>query len=81
MIATKSVGVLAGLLCLLLWPTHAVAQQADWERHLPAELAKQIPMRRLGSPEEVASIIYFLCSPQASYVSGTEVHINGGQHV
>ncbi len=46
-----------------------------------AELAKQIPMRRLGSPEEVASIIYFLCSPQASYVSSTEVHINGGQHV
>ena len=45
------------------------------------ELADQIPMRRLGSPEEVASIIYFLCSPQASYVSETEVHINGGQHV
>jgi NAD(P)-dependent dehydrogenase (short-subunit alcohol dehydrogenase family) len=45
------------------------------------KLAEQIPMRRLGSPEEVASTIYFLCSPQASYVSGTEVHINGGQHV
>jgi NAD(P)-dependent dehydrogenase (short-subunit alcohol dehydrogenase family) len=38
-------------------------------------------MRRLGSPEEVASTIYFLCSPQASYVTGTEVHINGGEHV
>ncbi len=45
------------------------------------ELVKQIPLRRLGSPEEVASTIYFLCSPQASYVTGTEVHINGGQHV
>jgi NAD(P)-dependent dehydrogenase (short-subunit alcohol dehydrogenase family) len=45
------------------------------------ELARQIPLRRLGSPEEVASTIYFLCSPQASYVTGTEVHINGGQHV
>jgi NAD(P)-dependent dehydrogenase (short-subunit alcohol dehydrogenase family) len=45
------------------------------------ELAKQIPLRRLGSPEEVASTIYFLCSSQASYVTGTEVHINGGQHV
>ena len=44
-------------------------------------LAEQIPLRRLGSPEEVASTIYFLCSPQASYVTGTEVHINGGQHV
>lgn len=45
------------------------------------ELAKEIPLRRLGSPEEVASTIYFLCSSQASYVTGTEVHINGGQHV
>jgi len=45
------------------------------------ELVEQIPLRRLGSPEEVASTIYFLCSPQASYVTGTEVHINGGQHV
>lgn len=45
------------------------------------KLTEQIPMRRLGSPEEVASTIYFLCSPQASYVNGTEVHINGGQHV
>ncbi len=36
MIATKSVGVRAGLLWLLLWPAHAVAQQADWERYLRA---------------------------------------------
>ena len=45
------------------------------------KLAEDIPMRRLGSAEEVASTIYFLCSAQASYVSGTEIHINGGQHV
>jgi NAD(P)-dependent dehydrogenase (short-subunit alcohol dehydrogenase family) len=42
---------------------------------------REIPMRRLGKPEEVASTIYFLCSPQASYVNGAEIHINGGQHV
>jgi NAD(P)-dependent dehydrogenase (short-subunit alcohol dehydrogenase family) len=42
---------------------------------------REIPMRRLGKPEEVASIIYFLCSPQSSYVNGAEIHINGGQHV
>lgn len=42
---------------------------------------EQIPMRRLGEPEEVAKAIYFLCSEQSSYVSGTELHINGGQHV
>jgi len=38
-------------------------------------------MRRLGRPEEVADCIRFLCGPQASYVTGTELHINGGQHV
>lgn len=45
------------------------------------ELAQEIPLRRLGTPEEVARTIYFLCTPQASYVTGTEVQINGGQHV
>mgnify|MGYP001809581130 CR=1 FL=1 len=42
---------------------------------------QQIPMRRLGTPEEVAKAIYFLCTEQSSYVNGTELHINGGQHV
>ncbi|MFQ5626596.1 MAG: SDR family oxidoreductase, partial [Methyloligellaceae bacterium] len=42
---------------------------------------EQIPMRRLGEPEEVAKAIYFLCSDQSSYVNGAELHINGGQHV
>ena len=45
------------------------------------KLVEEIPMRRLGQPEEVAKAIYFLCSDQSSYVSGTELHINGGQHV
>ena len=44
-------------------------------------VAEQIPMQRLGEPEEVAKAIYFLCSDQSSYVNGTELHINGGQHV
>ncbi|PHK93948.1 oxidoreductase [Pseudoroseomonas rhizosphaerae] len=42
---------------------------------------RQIPMRRLGSAEEVANTILFLCSPASSYVNGAEIHINGGQHV
>lgn len=45
------------------------------------KLVESIPLHRLGRPEEVASTIYFLCSQQASYVTGAEVHINGGQHV
>jgi len=42
---------------------------------------REIPMRRLGRPEEVAATIYFLCTAPASYVNGAEIHINGGQHV
>jgi NAD(P)-dependent dehydrogenase (short-subunit alcohol dehydrogenase family) len=45
------------------------------------ELVKQIPLRRLGKPEEVADMIYFLCSDQSNYVSGAEIQVNGGQHV
>jgi NAD(P)-dependent dehydrogenase (short-subunit alcohol dehydrogenase family) len=45
------------------------------------KLVAQIPMRRLGTPEEVAKAIYFLCTDQSSYVHGAEIHINGGQHV
>ena len=45
------------------------------------KIVPTIPLRRLGSPEEVAKAIYFLCTDASSYVSGAEIHINGGQHV
>ena len=45
------------------------------------KIVEQIPMRRLGTPDEVAKTIYFLCTDQSSYVNGAEIAINGGQHV
>jgi NAD(P)-dependent dehydrogenase (short-subunit alcohol dehydrogenase family) len=42
---------------------------------------REIPLKRLGKPEEVAATIYFLCTHASSYVNGAEIHINGGQHV
>ncbi len=45
------------------------------------KLVEQIPMRRLGTPEEVARTIYYLCTSESSYVTGVEIEINGGQHV
>lgn len=45
------------------------------------KIVKDIPLKRLGLPEEVANTIFFLCNNQSSYISGAEVHINGGQHV
>ncbi|HEY5049242.1 MAG TPA: SDR family oxidoreductase [Rhizomicrobium sp.] len=46
-----------------------------------AKIVETIPLRRLGQPEEVAKTIYYLCTEQSSYVTGAEIHINGGQHV
>ncbi len=45
------------------------------------KIVKTLPLRRLGRTEEVADTIYYLCSNASSYVTGAEVHVNGGQHV
>jgi len=45
------------------------------------KIVEQIPLRRLGAPEEVAKAIYYLCTEQSSYVTGAEIAVNGGQHV
>ena len=45
------------------------------------KIVETIPMRRLGQPEEVADTIFYLCTAPSSYVTGSEIHINGGQHV
>ncbi|MDR6101606.1 NAD(P)-dependent dehydrogenase (short-subunit alcohol dehydrogenase family) [Agrobacterium larrymoorei] len=41
----------------------------------------EVPLGRLGTTDEVAKTIYFLCTEQSSYINGAEIHINGGQHV
>ncbi len=45
------------------------------------KIVDQLPLRRLGTTDEVAKAIYFLCTDTSSYVNGAELHINGGQHV
>ena len=45
------------------------------------KLVEQLPLRRLGKPEEVARTIYYLCTAESSYVTGVEIEVNGGQHV
>ena len=45
-----------------------------------AEMLRQIPLARLGEPQEVADVALFLCSPLASYVSGQTIEVNGGWH-
>ena len=45
------------------------------------ELAKQIPLGKLGTPEDVANAVRFLASPWASYISGQVIHVNGGMYM
>ncbi|MBU1140093.1 MAG: 3-oxoacyl-ACP reductase FabG [Proteobacteria bacterium] len=45
------------------------------------EIAKDIPVGRLGTPDEVASTVAYLCSEQSSYISGQTINVNGGTYL
>jgi 3-oxoacyl-[acyl-carrier protein] reductase len=49
------------------------------EQH--ASLLTQIPLARLGSPEDIAHAVAFLAGPQAAYITGTTLHVNGGMYM
>ncbi|WP_296650317.1 acetoacetyl-CoA reductase [Paraburkholderia sp.] len=48
---------------------------------LDSKILPHIPMGRLGKPEEVASLVLYLCSDDAGFVTGSNIAINGGQHM
>lgn len=53
--------------------------ETDMTKDLPQEQLKAlVPMKRFGTPEEVAALVAFLCSDMASYITGEVVSINGG---
>jgi acetoacetyl-CoA reductase len=48
---------------------------------LESKIIPQIPIGRLGKPEEVAGLVAYLCSEEAAFVTGANIAINGGQHM
>ncbi|MBL8814824.1 MAG: 3-oxoacyl-ACP reductase FabG [Planctomyces sp.] len=54
----------------------------DMGKSIPDEarqqMLTQIPLKRFGEPDEIASVILFLCSPLSSYITGQTLHVNGG---
>ena len=55
-----------------------IASRMTGEVFSAEDIARMVPMKRAGTPGEVAALIGFLCSDEASYISGQVISVNGG---
>lgn len=69
------IGITVNALCPGYLQTDAFNNLAEQELEM---IRQRIPMRRLGRPEEVAAAVFFLASPEASYITGSFLKIDGG---
>jgi acetoacetyl-CoA reductase len=51
------------------------------EEVLKEKILPQIPLGRLGRPEEIGALVAFICSDAAAFMTGSNVAMNGGQHM
>jgi 3-oxoacyl-[acyl-carrier protein] reductase len=58
--------------------TDMTRELSDEQREL---MLRQIPLGRLGAPEEIGALVAFLCSDVAGYITGETIHVNGGMHM
>jgi NAD(P)-dependent dehydrogenase (short-subunit alcohol dehydrogenase family) len=73
-----------GIRCNVLQPgvTETPALQAiPGSERLKAHSRLRNPFRRLTTPPDVANVLYLLCLPEAAWINGTVIRIDGGEHV
>ena len=56
-------------------------QSALFPEQQVSALLQQIPLARLGQPADIAAAVAFLASPQAGYITGSTLHVNGGMYM
>lgn len=55
--------------------------ETDMTENIPDEAIKQVPLKRMGTPKEVASLVNYLMSEDAGYITGQVISINGGLYL
>jgi 2-hydroxycyclohexanecarboxyl-CoA dehydrogenase len=71
-------GITVNCVCPGPTKTALLEQVADYSQKLYDSLARAIPMRRVGTPEDVAAMVAFLASEDAGYITGQTISVNGG---
>jgi 2-hydroxycyclohexanecarboxyl-CoA dehydrogenase len=71
-------GVTSNVVCPGPTDTPMVRTVSDQHPGLLDKLAKQIPLRRIGRPDDIAGIVAFLCTDRAEYITGQTVSVSGG---
>ena len=59
----------------------ATDMTSDLNEKAKTAMINQIPLKRIGTPEDIAGVVAFLVSPAADYMTGQVIHVNGGMYM